>query len=211
MLSEAERRRVADAVAEAEAGLSAEIVPAVWERSSPYPETVWGGAASASALASAALFLRDLYDPSWLPLTTQVLAVPAAGLLGAALGRWCAPLQRLLIGDRRMRESAERRAKELFFDRGVAATSHRRGVLIFASLLERRVVVLADREVAVKAPPESWDQAVRAMTEAARGGRVADGLIAAVRQVAVALRRAGFEGGRGDEELGDEPLTGGGR
>jgi len=210
MLTTEERERVRAAVARAESGLSAEIVPCVYDQSSPYPEAVWAGAGAAVSLACAALFLTDMIRPLWQPLSTLILWVPAAGLAGAAVGRWCRPVKRFLIGRDRMEESVARRAKEVFFDRGIAKTADRDGVLVFASLLERRVVVLADESVRSKVKPEAWDAAVSAMTAAASEGRTADGLAAAVEEVARALRAAGFSGS-GRSHLGDEPIVGNAR
>ncbi|OGS01599.1 MAG: hypothetical protein A2V88_06065 [Elusimicrobia bacterium RBG_16_66_12] len=210
MLTPEERERVRAAVARAESGLSAEIVPCVYDQSSPYPEALWAGAGAAVSLACATIFLADMIRPLWVALSTLILWVPAAGLAGAAVGRWCRPVKRFLIGRRRMEESVARRAKEVFFDVGVSRTSARGGVLVFASLLERRVVVLADEGVPSKAKPEAWDAAVAVMTRAAADGRVADGLVAAVEDVAKALKAAGLTGKSGGQ-LGDDPLVRGSR
>ena len=210
MLTTEERERVRAAVAKAEAGLSAEIVPCVYDQSSPYPEALWAGAGAAMSLACAALFLTDMLRPVWLALSTLILWVPAAGLAGAAAARWCVPVKRFLIGRTRMEESVARRAKEVFFDVGVSRTAARDGVLVFASLLERRVVVLADEGVRSKVKPAAWDEAVAVMVAAAANGRTADGLVAAVEKVAEALKAAGLTG-QGGGELGDHPLEGGSR
>jgi putative membrane protein len=210
MLTESERARVRAAVEKAETDLAAEIVPCVFAQSSPYPETTWAGAAAAVGLACAALFLTDVVHPIWLPLSTLILFVPAAAFVGAALGHWCAPVKRFLIGQHRMEESTSRRAKEVFFDRGISRTKTRDGVLIFASLLERRVVVLADEAIRGKVSAEAWQPAVDAMTAAAGEGRVADGLVAAVEKAGAALRAAGVTG-KGGGELGDDAIEGDGR
>jgi putative membrane protein len=210
MLSESERARVREAVDKAEAGLAAEIVPCVFAQSSSYPETTWAGAAAAAGLASGALFLTDAVHPLWLPLSTLILFVPAAAFVGAALGRWCGPVKRFLLGAHRMEEAASRRAKEVYFDRGIARTKTRDGVLIFASLLERRVVVLADEGVRSKVAPAAWQPAIDAMTAAAGDGRIADGMIAAVAKAGAALREAGLTG-KGGGELGDDAVEGDGR
>jgi putative membrane protein len=210
MMTPEDREKVRAAVAKAEAGLTAEIVPCVFAQSSPYPESIWAGAGAGMSLAVAALFLLDVFHPVWMPLSRLILWVPAAGLLGAALGRWCRPARRALIGGRRMEAAIARRAKEVFFDHNVSATAGRDGVLIFASLLERRVVVLADAAVRAKVSPTAWDAAVAAMTAHAADGRVADGLVAAVEKVEAALKAAGFAGKPASgNELADEPLEGG--
>jgi putative membrane protein len=205
MLSESDRARVRAAVDKAEDGLAAEIVPCVFAQSSPYPETVWAGACAAVGAACGALFLTDVFHPLWLPLSTLILFVPAAGLAGAALGRWCKPFKRLIIGPHRLGDAVQRRAKEVFFDRGISRTKSRDGVLIFASLLERRVVILADEALRGKVKPQAWDPAIAAFTVAASEGRVADGLAAAVEKTAEALRAAGAIGAHG-AELSDEPV-----
>ena len=207
MLSSEERNRIRAAVEKAEASLAAEIVPCVFAQSSPYPETVWAAAAAAVGIACAVLFLLDFFRPIWLPISALILWVPAAGLAGAALGHWCAPVKRFLIGSHRMHEAAARRAKEVFYDRGIDRTKARDGVLIFVSLLERRVIVLADAAVRDKVKAESWGPTVRALTEAAARGRVGDGLVAAIEKAAAALRAAGLKG-HGGGELSDEPVEG---
>lgn len=212
MMTPEDMEKVRAAVVKAESGLTAEIVPCVFEQSSPYPESVWAGAGAGMSLAVGGLFLLDIFHPLWLPLSRMILWVPAAGLLGAALGRWHGPAKRALLGGRRMEEAVARRAKEVFFDRGIARTAGRDGVLIYASLLERRVVVLADEAVRAKVPPAAWDAAVAAMTALAAEGRVADGLSAAVERTAAAMHAAGFSGKPASgNELGDAPITGDGR
>lgn len=210
MLTEAERKRVADAVRAAESGLAAEIVPCAFPQSSRYPESLWAGAAAGMSVMIGALYLVDSFRPLWLPLSRVILWIPAAGLAGAALGRWHGGFRRMMVGGRRMEEAVARRAKEVFFDRGIARTTARDGVLIFASALERRVVVLADEGVRAKVDPKEWDAVVAAMTEPASEGRVADGLCAAVMAAAAVLQKRGF-GGKSAGELGDEPLEGDGR
>ena len=212
MMTLEDREKVRAAVAKAEAGLTAEIVTCVFAQSSSYPESIWAGAGAGMSLAVGALFLLDVFHPLWLPLSRLILWVPATGLLGAALGRWCGPVKRALIGGRRMEEATARRSKEVYFDRGIARTAGRDGVLIFASLLERRVVVLADEVVRSKVPSAAWEAAVSAITAHAADGRVADGLCAAVEKTAAALKAAGFGGMRtSGNELGDEPIEGDGR
>ena len=211
MMTNEDREKVRAAVAKAESALTAEIVPCVFEQSSPYPEAAWAGAGIGMSLAVAGLFFLDKLHPLWVPLSRLILWVPVAGLAGAVLGRWCPPVKRALVGRERMEAAVARRAKEVFFDRGISRTAGRDGVLIFASLLERRVVVLADEAVRVKVPSGAWDAAVAAMTALAAEGRVAEGLCAAVEKAAAAIGDAGFTGRPSfGNELGDDPLTGDG-
>lgn len=210
MLTEKEREAVRRAVAAAEKGLGAEIVPCVFAQSSHYPEAVWAAGAAGAALACAALLLVDSFQPLWTPLSHQLLVIPTAGLLGAALGRWCSRTRRFFVGARQMERVVARRAKEVFFDRGVSKTKARDGVLLYLSLLERKAVILADEGVRAKVAADRWRPALEAVTRAAAEGRVADGLAAAVAKIAEVLRAAGFSGAASLNELGDNPIEGGG-
>ncbi len=210
MLNPEQRERVRQAVDAAEEHLAAEIVPCVFAQSSPYPETVWAGAAGGAALACAAFLIADLFKPVWASVAALTTTVAAAGIVGAAAGLWCGPVKRFFIGAHRLDDAVQRRAKEIFFDRGVACTKSRNGVLLFASVLERRVVVLADKAVRAKVAPEAWRPVVEILAASAAEGRVADGLVAAVRETASVLRAAGVVG-RGGHELDDAPVEGDGR
>jgi putative membrane protein len=59
-------------------------------------------------------------------------------------------------------------------------TSGRTGVLIFASLAERRVEVVGDEDIHAKGGDVVWDSAVAAALAHIKTGDVAGGLIAAV-------------------------------
>jgi len=98
MLTPQERERVRAAVDAAEKTVAAEIVPCAFAQSSAYPETVWAGAACGAALACGAFLVADLARPVWLPVSALMVAVCAAGIAGAALGRRCRPVMRFFLG-----------------------------------------------------------------------------------------------------------------
>lgn len=63
-----------------------------------------------------------------------------------------------------------------FYLSKIQATEKGTGILIFVSLFERRVVVLADKAIAAKKNPETWDNLVAQVTDGIRKGSVATGL-----------------------------------
>jgi putative membrane protein len=78
------------------------------------------------------------------------------------------------------RRIAYRAAMEQFVHRGIARTADRSGILIFVSLAEHYVRVIADEGIAAKVPQSRWQAAVDALIAHIREGRVADGFIAAI-------------------------------
>ncbi len=132
---EAARGRVTAAVRRAEAGSRGQIVPAVVEKSDPYPEARFRGALLGAALATLVVLLLDLP----LTLVELPLAQAAAGLLGGLLAMWD-PLERLLVGRKAMDQAVRARALRAFHEHGLQRTAEGTGVLVFASLFEREAV-----------------------------------------------------------------------
>jgi len=174
-LDEAARARITEAVRRAEALSRGQIVPAVVEKSDPYPEARFRGGLLAAALATAAVLALHL------PVTVAELPFVqvAAGLLGALLSRWDL-VERLLVGSRAMDEAVRARAVRAFHEHGLHRTAEGTGVLVFASLFEREAVVIGDRGIDAKLPPGEWDRAVAALVAGLRAGEPARGFVEAI-------------------------------
>ncbi len=162
---EAARGRVAEAVRRAEQLSRGQLVPVVVDRADPYPEARFRGGLLLAALATGVVLVLRL--PLGLP--ELVLVQAAAGLAGALLSLWD-PVERLLAGHRAMEEAVRARAVRAFAEEGLHRTAEGTGVLVFASLFERRAVVLADRGIHEKAGEAAWDRAVAALVAGVRRG-----------------------------------------
>lgn len=79
-----------------------------------------------------------------------------------------------------MREKVRNRALRHFTESGVYSTRDHTGILIFISLMEKRVELLADQGISEKIPQDEWDDLVAALSRAMRDGQLADGLCTAV-------------------------------
>ncbi len=155
---EAARARVTVAVRRAEATSRGQIVPAVVEKSDPYPEARFRGALLGAALGTAAVLLLDV------PLTLAELPLvqAAAGLLGALAAMWD-PLERRLVGAKALDQAVRSRALRAFHEHGLQHTAEGTGVLVFASLFERRAVVMGDHGIHARMGDAGWDEAVRVL------------------------------------------------
>jgi putative membrane protein len=148
-----------DAVRDIEAQTSAEIVVALRRVSGSYRD--------ADYLAGLLLALIALLVMLFADHTFPLLSFPA-GMIGAfALGAFCstgAPaLRRALTSPSRRRAQVRTAAREAFVDQGISRTQGRTGILVFVSLLEREVEVVADHGVDPVLLGEDWARAVAAL------------------------------------------------
>lgn len=172
------RQRIEAAVRRAEARTSGQIVPVVVARSEPYEETRWMGAVIGAAVATAIVELV-VFDP----LVADVLLFQlGGGILGFLVGR-LGPVERLLAGRRHQEEAVRARAEQAFFEHGLHQTREGTGVLVFASLLEHRAVVIGDRGIHERMGDEGWRRAVDALVAGMRRGAPGEGFEAAIDQV----------------------------
>jgi putative membrane protein len=164
------------AVRAAEVGTSGEIVPVLVERSDDYGELRLGlGALVAFAAGALGAWLVPEHVHWIVPTQIGVFAL-AAWALG-----WRPLLGRILparIGAAR----AERAAELAFLEAGVAETRERTGILIYVSLLEHRVVVIADRGVNALVPEGTWDGVVALVIAGIRAHRAEEGLVEGIRR-----------------------------
>jgi putative membrane protein len=78
------------------------------------------------------------------------------------------------------RAIAHRVAMEQFILRGIGHTKGRTGVLIFVSLAERYARIVADEVIASRVAQSQWQDAIDALVDHMRAGRIADGFVEAI-------------------------------
>lgn len=182
------------AVAAAEAESAGEIVPFVVESSDPYPGAAWKGAAlgalAAALLAWAAHRLGGFWGGS--DFLWMVLPPAAGGALGLLAAHLSPALHRLLAGAESMELRTRRRAAAAFVEQAVFETIGRTGILLFVSLFERRVVVLADKGIHARVADGDWDAIVARIVEGIRRGDPGAALAAAIQDCGDLLARHGL-------------------
>src|SRR5512138_3107656 len=174
-LSPEVQARIADAVTRAEALSRGQIVPVVVEKSDAYGEVGHRGALVAAALATAVA----IGVPFPLTLGELALIQLAAGLLGAVVARWD-PIERFLAGRRTMQETVRLRALLAFQEHGLARTEEGTGVLVFASLFERRAEIVGDHGIHERMKDGEWERALAALTDGMRSGDPGRGFVDAI-------------------------------
>lgn len=206
MFSEPDRDAIRRATAAAERRTAGEIVVYVTERCDPYPEVAWkatlvGGAVGVLCAAAADWRFGGWGAPEY-PWT--LLGVQIGCVLAYLASRFDCVARRLI--DKRVLDSrVEGRAAAAFLEEGVAATRGRTGILIFVTLFERRVLVLADRGIDERVKGDAWRAISDDLAVAMRRGAPAPALIRAVDRCAELLVEHGLAALDSDNELPDEP------
>ncbi len=201
VMSDADHAKVSAAVHGVEQGTSGEIVTIIADHSDRYLDVAlwWSITASVLALAAVAGF-PDVYarlmgwlsngwldDPTPGEMLEFALAIVVVIFVVTRLLLQWIPLRMMvtpgIVKSRRVR----RRAVRYFKVGAERRTSGRTGILIYLSMIEHRAEIVADEAIHSVVPPEKWGEAMVDMLKEVREGRLADGMIAAVRDVGVIL------------------------
>jgi putative membrane protein len=195
LFSDEDLRRIEEAVGCAEARTRGELVVAAVPASGDYPGTAWMGACLGALAALSAAVLYHWLGRSWgFGSPFLVLLVSAAGaVLGHLLAGRVAFLKRHLTPDDELDAQVDLAARAAFVEHEVFATRDRSGVLLFLSILEHRVVVLADSGVEAVVEPGEWQAIVDRVVIGIRAGRACDALVEAIERCGDILARTGLE------------------
>jgi putative membrane protein len=140
------------------------------------------GALSGGLLAALLRWTGEVWGG---PVALWIALPPAAG---AALG-WLAALlvpglRRALVPAEVLAARVHQRATQAFVAEEVFRTRDRTGILIFVSLFEHRVVVLADRGLDGRVAPREWEEVVAGIVAGMRRGEPGPALAEGIRRCA---------------------------
>ena len=171
------------AVSKAESHTSGEIVPLLVTQSDDYREA----AAQAAAVIAAALALAlalIIHDPSvWFFLPAAfVLYFPTLAAV-----RRLALLKLAFTPSDQVQEIVHQRALRAFYEKGLHRTRDENGILIFISLLERKVWILGDRGINAVIPPERWISLASALSSGIRQGQLTEALVGVIAEMGAVL------------------------
>ena len=134
----------------------AEVVIEIRARSGSYAHA---DARFAAALAFVALLVL-LFSPWTFAPLFVLLDVAIVYAIGLFVSRRTDSIRRWMTMSKEREAAVHTVAASLFFDRGIANTTGETGVLVYLSLLERRIELIADRGVLVAVPSLAWNQVI---------------------------------------------------
>lgn len=171
-----EQERIEQAVIAAESKTSGEIVPMIVTASGRYAEAELAGVAFGLILGT---MMELIWHDPWGPVHAYLWWPIGGAILGYAAARIPA-LKRRILPRHRIAEAVHLRSLAAFAGEGLHHTRDETGILLFASMLEHRVIVLADRGIDSKIEPETWQTVVDTITEGLKTGRACDGFCQAI-------------------------------
>ena len=187
----AEQEKISQAVHQAEARTSGELVPMLVSESHGYPLAAVRGA-GLSALVLAILLADPVAAMFWLGDANMwiflLLFFPlywSFNLLIEVLP-W---LKRQFLFREETATEVRNSALAAFFEEGLYKTRDANGILIYISLLEHRVWILADSGINDRISQETWDEAVAVVTAGLKEGRACDALCRAIAMIGDILEK----------------------
>ena len=181
-LSQTDRQRIEKAVAAAEQKTSGEIVCMVVSSSYHY---VMAGVIGATAFALPGALLSTHFLGGWMWIGTQNMWL-FIGLFTIlfSLMFWLLKrlpsLKRPFISSREIDEEVEEAAITAFFHQGLYRTRDANGVLLFISVFEHKVWLLAEKGIHAKVPDGEWNNLVARITQGIVGGTRVDAICTAI-------------------------------
>ena len=200
-LSDADRQKIADAIASAEAKSSGEIVAVATPISDAYHDVGlhWALVPLFAVLAWAAwrptalVWWYDFLFGGWSPdptlsqlLTLLMFFAALKFTIALMILKWM-PLRLFLTPGATKHRRVRRRAITVFKAAADRRTAGRTGILIYLSMAERRAEIVADEAIHKVTDDHSWGEAMTALIADVREGRPADGIIAAIERVGAVL------------------------
>ena len=176
LFSDSEHEEIRRAVAAAEAATSGEIVALVVPESDRYREAeVLGGVLLAGLLALVAGIILH-HVTIWFFVPAVFILFFLCRLLFLKVPR----LKLSLISRGRLEGEVRERCVRAFYEKGLHRTRGETGVLVFISVLERKVWIIGDRGINEKIAPETWHDLVRELSDGIRAGQACAAMLSVI-------------------------------
>ena len=178
-ISELQISGIENAIARAESKTSGEIVPMIVRRSSTIghvPMLVIAFLVILFLVFDGFELQAKYLSPHWgMWILDFIVVLGLARILASQ--HW---VQRLLTADADEVTQVNLRCEIEFYEAGLNLTRDSTGILLFVSLMEHRAVVLADKAISSKLPPETWKDMVGLLIDGSKKGNFEEGFSKAI-------------------------------
>jgi putative membrane protein len=177
LISDKEAERISAAITDAERKTSGEIVAVVAEQSSRYQHVPFMWAALLALVIPWPLIHFTWMKVQWIFLIQLLVFL---GLLALA---WHPKVRMALVPKSIANANARRRASEQFLAQNLHTTAGRTGVLLFVSVAEQHVEIIADSGIDARVAKGTWQTIVDDFTRDIGAGRAGDGFVRAIERI----------------------------
>lgn len=201
--TQSEKERIKATTQSVESRTDGEIAVMVVDQSDRYPETEILGGVIFGGLLSLVVSVLFFHDSLFVYIPLSFFLFFPFRWIGATIPR----LKLVFIGNHRREETVHRRAVQAFYEKGLYKTRLHTGVLIFLSLLEHKVWVLADKGIYEKMTQETLNRFAQDVSLGIKKSRACESLCQAIEGIGLLLAEH-FPVTPGDiDELPDEVMT----
>src|SRR5207237_5946194 len=189
---------LAGAVRDIEKDTNAEIVIVVRGRSGTYRHADYLCGSIIAMIGLIFVLLSPFeFHTYWVPFDVVLLFAA-----GPVLSSRSDMIRRLLTAKNFRAQAARNGAAAMFYEAGIANTHAENGLLIYLSLLERRLEVIADRGILKAVPPLKWNHSLFELKQIAQNPD-SEKLVKAVRDLGCVLAEHMPPTGENPNELAD--------
>lgn len=183
-LNTQEKEQIREKIREVEKGTQAEIVTIIASESDQYRYIPFLWAALAALSYPGLQFAFDsVFNKGWNQsaidsvFNTSVYLIQVLVFLGLGALFQLAPIKPFLIPKSVKMQRAARFAREQFFQHKLHETDERTGILLFVSVAEHYVEIIADTGIAKKVEQDHWQRSVNNFVSHVRQGQIATGFL----------------------------------
>lgn len=174
--TDGEKERIREAVRAVEKGTSGEIATMVVDNSDGYLEAEVLGGILASGLAALIIAVAVQHVTIWTYVPIVCALYFPARFLFLRFPRLKIPF----VNKKRMMHAVRERGVRAFYEKGLYKTRDENGILIFISIMERKVWILGDRGVDRQIPQETWQSHANEISVGIKEGRASEALCAVI-------------------------------
>ena len=207
ILSDDERNRLDQIIADAEKRTHAQIVLAVIKRSDDYSELPWKAFALGASAAGLLVVILDFILNYWVSHTTVLLAAVfmlSTGAAFALLAIFIPGFAKIFLSAHRAEVEVKQYAESLFLNRELFATSKRIGILLLVSLFERQVILLPDKGLSNRLTTDAMQEIIACMTQSLEHHEINRALENGLKELSKALELSTQGTGNNENELPDD-------
>ena len=174
-ISDNDKEVIKQAIKEVELKTSGEIVPVILKQSDFYPAAHFRLALIMGILFSIICYYGYDFDD---PITLIWIQIP--GMVLGYLLAYIPLFKRFFTTSNEIEEEVYQRSLEVFYENKISMTKDRTGIMIFISLLERKVKVLADCGINEKVSKDYWNDLVKNLLSDIKQKNMINGVVKSI-------------------------------